>query len=285
MLANSVAKSFIKKAHKRQKNFHVSPSEPVEEKTTKSNAPIEKTTKQKPIATETTDSKNPTVIHDLLKFTSIYKKAEKLYNEDEQRVIAFKLQKDRDAQYYDTMIKKGTLNDKINSLSLLIQKDPSRGLNYLGQIMKEAKKHNRKQAEVAILALKELFINHLLQDNTKLSAFQYNPRIMGKTDSEIPNFDLIDSYYDHCIKEIYRDYIMEVLVRLSSDDLDYFKKLSLDIMVELISSKPEIEEVILGILINKLGDSSKKVQQHAISVLCKLLKDQREMASVIIHET
>lgn len=49
--------------------------------------------------------------------------------------------------------------------------------------------------------------------------------------------------------------------------------------------KPEIEEVILGILINKLGDSSKKVQQHCIFVLCKLLKNQVAMSLVIMHET
>ena len=135
------------------------------------------------------------------------------------------------------------------------------------------------------MALKDLFLDHLLQDDAKLSAFQHNPLIQGRADTEIPNFELIEAYYDHCIKELYREYIMEVLVRLSKDDLEYFRKLGMDILVDLISAKPEIEEVILGILINKLGDSSKKVQQHAISVMCKLLKNQKEMANVIIHET
>lgn len=50
------------------------------------------------------------------------------------------------------------------------------------------------------------------------------------------------------------------MLGLTKDDLEYFKKLALTILVDLISSKPEIEEVILGILINKLGDLSKKVQ-------------------------
>ena len=58
-------------------------------------------------------------------------------------MIAYTLQKDKDAQYYDTMIRQGTIKDKINSLSLLITKNPARGLNYIGQIMREAKKHNR----------------------------------------------------------------------------------------------------------------------------------------------
>jgi hypothetical protein len=70
---------------------------------------------------------------------------------------------------------------------------------------------------------------------------------------------LIESYQQHCIKEIYRDFVTNILVDLSKDDIEYYRKLALDILVELMAKKPEIEEVILNILINKLGDSSKKI--------------------------
>ena len=80
---------------------------------------------------------------------------------------------------------------------------------------------------------------------------------MNKTD--IANFDLIEAYQQHCVKEIYRDFITNVLMDLSKDDIEYYRKMALDTLVELMSKKPEIEEVILGILINKLGDSSKKI--------------------------
>ena len=56
------------------------------------------------------------------------------------------------------------------------------------------------------------------------------------------------------MKELYRDFVTNVLVDLSKDELDYYKKLALDILVHLMSTKPEIEDIILGILINKLGD-------------------------------
>ena len=61
------------------------------------------------------------------------------------------------------------------------------------------------------------------------------------------------------MKEIYRDFVTNILVDLSKDDIEYYRKLALDILVELMTKKPEIEEVILNILINKLGDSSKKI--------------------------
>ena len=48
--------------------------------------------------------------------TGLFKRAEQLYNQEEKNITDFKLAKDKDAQYYLTMIKKGTLADKINAL-------------------------------------------------------------------------------------------------------------------------------------------------------------------------
>ena len=99
---------------------------------------------------------------DLLKFQSLFKKAEKLYKEDETKVVEYHNEKDRDAQYYMTMIKKGTASDKISALSMLIQKNPERSLGYLQQVLVVAKKKNRKQAEFAFNALRDIFSKHLL---------------------------------------------------------------------------------------------------------------------------
>jgi hypothetical protein len=100
--------------------------------------------------------------------------------------------------------------------------------------MKEARSKNRKQAEVAVVALKELFGSHILEDDVKLKAFQHNDRIQGKTETEIPNFDLIDAYYEHCIKEMYREYVNEIIVGFSKDDLEHFRKVGLDILIDLL---------------------------------------------------
>ena len=70
--------------------------------------------------------------------------------------------KDKDARYYITMIKKGTAADKISALSMLIQKNTARSLCYLQQIVQVASKKNRKQAEGAYRALRDLFSQHLL---------------------------------------------------------------------------------------------------------------------------
>lgn len=45
-----------------------------------------------------------------------------------------------------------------------------------------------------------------------------------------------------------------------------------------------MEDVILNIIVNKLGDLSKKIQCHTIFVLLKLTSAHREMAEVIVRE-
>lgn len=52
----------------------------------------------------------------------------------------------------------------------------------------------------------------------------------------------------------------------------------------MIERKPEMEDTILSIIVNKLGDLSKKVQCHTIFVLIKLTQAHKEMAEVIVRE-
>ena len=121
-----------------------------------------KSSKGNPQKTAKSEERATNVFADLSKYQSLFKKAESLYKEDESQVIEYYNSKDKDAQYYITMIKKGTASDKINALNMLIQKNPARGISYLQAIMAVAKKKNRKQAEFAFVALRDLFSEHIL---------------------------------------------------------------------------------------------------------------------------
>jgi hypothetical protein len=50
-----------------------------------------------------------------------------------------------------------------------------------------------------------------------------------------------------------------VLKPLSHDDLEFYRKFSLNLLEACLQSKPELEEILLQLLVNKLGDQSKKV--------------------------
>ena len=77
---------------------------------------------------------------------SLYAKAEQLIKVKERKFNEG-LAKNREGEWYLTMLKKGTATDKISSLAMLVQRDPQSALPYLMQLLSLAKKPNRKMAE------------------------------------------------------------------------------------------------------------------------------------------
>lgn len=73
------------------------------------------------------------------------------------------------------------------------------------------------------------------------------------------------------MKELYREFVVGILKVMTHDDLEFYRKYSLNLLEFLMEKKPEIEDVILEIIVNKLGDQSKKVQCHTIYLMLKLI--------------
>eukprot|EP00347_Sterkiella_histriomuscorum_P015659 403356183 len=240
---------------------------------------------KKPQQTQPTITPLKKIQDNIIIYANLYKKAENLVRQNEQTYYQ-KLTKDnKDGDYLLKMLKEGTITDKISALSLLIQKDPIKSLTYLKTLINLSKKKNRKQAESSIGALRDLFTEHgLLKEDSKLLPFSKNPHIMNRKESEIKEKELMEAYFEHQIKELYKEFITTVLQPLTHDDLEHYKKFSLNILQQLIERRPEQEDTILNIIVNKLGDLSKKVQCHTIFVLIKLTQTHKEMAEVIVRE-
>ena len=95
---------------------------------------------------------------------------------------------------------------------------------------------------------------------------------------------LLQAFYEHQVKEMYSEFVLQILKPLTHDDLEHYRKFSLNILQTLLEKKPEMEDVILQIIVNKLGDQSKKVQCHTIYLLLKLSQAHLEMTEVIVNE-
>lgn len=124
-----MAKSFVKKSNKRQKTDDEGAGDKnalQKDRNDKSDKSEKETHVMIPLKQD-----EGNVIGNLLKYTDLFRKAEKLYREDEDKVNNWGAEKDRDTAYYQTMIKKGTQADRVNALTMLMQKNPSRSLNYL----------------------------------------------------------------------------------------------------------------------------------------------------------
>jgi len=58
--------------------------------------------------------------------------------------------------------------------------------------------------------LKDLFMNHVLEEDKKLEAFNKNPLIADKQ-GKVSDENLMSAYFDHCVRELYKDYVTSIL--------------------------------------------------------------------------
>ena len=194
---------------------------------------------------------------------SLYTKAEEIAKQQEKKFNEG-LQKNKEGDWYLTMLKKGTATDRISSLAMLVQKEPMSTLSYLMQLLSLTKKSNRKMAEQAIGALKDLFINDFMvpedKKDQKLSVFTRNPLILHKK-HECTSEDLMNAYYEHCLREILRDFVTTVLQQLSHGDLEFYRMNALAYLREMLpfSRQVDLLQTSLSLVVNKFGDSSRKV--------------------------
>jgi len=69
-----------------------------------------------------------------------------------------------DARFFQSVLKSGTLHDKLAALALRIQESPLFRLSTLDSLLNSAAKKNRRESELAVLTLKDLFLSSLLPD-------------------------------------------------------------------------------------------------------------------------
>ncbi|CAM9993626.1 unnamed protein product, partial [Choristocarpus tenellus] len=73
------------------------------------------------------------------------------------------------------VLRGGTLSDKVAALTLMVQESPMHRLSTLDRLMDLALKKERRTAQMAMEALKDLFITNLLPDGRKLVVFEARP--------------------------------------------------------------------------------------------------------------
>lgn len=74
--------------------------------------------------------------------------------------------------FFDTVVKSGTLSDKISALTLRIQKSPLHCSDTFITLMNMAKKQNRRENLMAIAAIKDMVVGGLMPDR-KLRYFYF----------------------------------------------------------------------------------------------------------------
>lgn len=209
----------------------------------------------------------------------LFKKAKTLYEmEAKQFDLDDSANFSKDKKWTSEILKTGTFEDKISSLVLYIKKNPRRCLKYLDMLLKMAQSKNRRQNESCVVALKDLFLESFLGER-KLISF-YN-RFSTIKDEDISNDQLIEAYVEDFIHRKYLQLVEMIESYVVNDPIKTIKKKYMSLLLDMITSKPEREEKILDVLINKLGDPEIEVANHAIKLLKTLQENHPRMSLVL----
>ena len=139
-----------------------------------------------------------------------------------------------DDKYLATMVKSGTLSDRVAALTLTSQASPLHSLLQVSQLITMASKKARRESLMAVDSLKDLFVNTLLPDNAKLRFFHEHPlRVAQKSPVH-----LLLWLFEHCLKTAYAQ-LTSVLAAGMDDAVDSYKRACLRAANTLLRAKPE----------------------------------------------
>lgn len=206
------------------------------------------------------------------------------------------LSKDSSHKFMSTVMTSGTMEDKVSALTLLVQESPLHTTKAFEQLLGLSRKKSRNAAMMALAALKDLMGQGVvLPPDRKLKAFARQPGLIsalqGKTATwkygdrlpgQVQKIHLIVWAYEDWLKKQYFE-MLKIIEGWSNDEVEYSRNRAVTFVWELLKEKPEQEENLLRLLINKLGDKEKKVASRASYLLLQLQITHPLMKSVIIN--
>lgn len=226
---------------------------------------------------------------------AIHEYADQLLQAEATEYASSHMAKDSSHKFMSTVMNSGTMEDKVSALTLLVQESPLHTTKAFGQLLGLSQKKSRGAAMMALAALKDLLGQGvLLPPDRKLKAFARQPGLISalqgngahwKTGEKLPGnlqkIHLIVWAYEDWLKKQYFE-MLKILETWSNDEVEYSRNRAVTFVWELLKEKPEQEENLLRLLINKLGDKEKKVASRASYLLLQLQITHPLMKNVII---
>lgn len=221
--------------------------------------------------------------------------AVQLLDAEAKEYAASHLAKDSSHKFMATVMDSGTMEDKVSALTLLVQESPLHTQKAFGQLMGLSQKKSRNAAMQALAALKDLLGQGvLLPPDRKLKAFARQPALLSaiqgknvhwkageKLPGSLQKTHLIVWAFEDWLKKQYFE-LLKILEAWSNDEVEFSRNRAVTYVWELLKEKPEQEENLLRLLINKLGDKEKKVASRASYLLLQLQNTHPLMKNVII---
>lgn len=109
-----------------------------------------------------------------------------------------------DAKWLRSMLNSGTLTDKTAAMTSLVQNDPVHNIDMVEDLLAMANKKGKREAQLAVHSLRELFTLWILPDRP-LRYFSQQPLEEEGVDDKL----LVLFYYEHLIKQKYSEVLFD----------------------------------------------------------------------------
>jgi len=195
--------------------------------------------------------------------------------------------KKSETQWINTVLKSGTLNDKMSAYIVLIQDSPVHNLPILETLVSMVSLKSRRPCLMAMETLQKLFLDTLLVEERKLRSFDKSPFCLlpqmtgGNKDTR--DRYLITWLFEDRLKSLYSKFL-DALDQVGKDSLEKTRIQSMTCFLELLAGNPEQEAGLLSRLVNKLGDPTRAVAAKSMYLLGKLLDQHPAMRQVVVTE-
>ncbi|KAJ6488466.1 CBF/Mak21 family-domain-containing protein [Mycena vitilis] len=187
-----------------------------------------------------------------------------------------------EANFLSQIIQSGTLSDRLSALTLLVQSSPlhnTKALETLKGMAERGKgKGGREESLKALRCVVDWWVGGGAPDR-KLKYMRDQPL----SHPSVTDQHLLLWYFEDWLKKYFFS-ILQILESLSLDPLAYVRTQALTLISTLLRDKPEQEQNLLRLLVNKLGDTEKSICSRASHQLLQLLQSHPSMKAVIVRE-
>ena len=188
-----------------------------------------------------------------------------------------------DHKWIRSIIKDGTASDKVAGLTMMVQQSPLTSISSLDSLLALAHKKEQRLALIAMEAIKDLLVHNLLPDRKlvregTLLATAPTGRPVLLSDRQVMLLHFESELADRVER------FVDAIERSMHNNVEYFKKKSIEVAQALLAEKMEQEGRLLTLLVNKVGDPAGGVATCASELVLSLASKHPAMTGVIMHE-
>ena len=201
---------------------------------------------------------------------------------------------EKDEKWVENTMKRGTLKDRVAAMSVVVGSDCLHKLYALDLLLDLAgcgiggsdvgAVPNSRVGQMASEALVDLFTNSVLPNDRKLVSLDNRPLFLYEGGKTLSPRVLLLWRYEEMIMQRYASYLSRYLGRTLSGEDEQSKKNALVTASSLLVNIPEGEELLLTLIVNKIGDPSRKIASAAGHQLRLVLEEHPVMINVVARE-